>query len=105
MVSKQYDDAEAALHSHFENLNFDAVKEVIDREKIDCEFKWGEGGWDVFLNEEGFEAAKRELEGMKAAGGYVETLRIFRGKEAIKVPPLKSEVDVRLLESSSAMAL
>jgi hypothetical protein len=98
MVSKQYDDAEAALHSHFEKLNFEAVKEVIEREKIECEFKWGEGGWDVFLTDEGFEAAKRELEGMKAAGGYVETLKIFEGKEAIKVPSLESGTDVSLLE-------
>jgi hypothetical protein len=66
-------------------MNFDAVRRVIDREKIECEFKWGDGGWDIFLTDEEFEWAKRELEGMKAAGGYVSTLKIFEGDVAAKV--------------------
>ena len=68
------------------DVDFDAVKEVIRREEIECEFKWGEnGGWDVFLTDEEFEWAKRELEGMKAAGGCVSTLKIFEGEAAAKV--------------------
>jgi hypothetical protein len=89
MVQKQYDADEAARHSHFEKLNFDAVREVIRREKIDCEFEWGEGGWDVFLTDEEFELAKRELEGMKSAGGCVSTLKIFEGDSAAKVLQLQ----------------
>ena len=85
-MEKQYDAEEAALHSHFEKLNFEAVRELILREKIDCEFKWTQKGWDVFLTEEEFQLAKLKLEGMKRAGGYVSTLKIFEGKEAAKVP-------------------
>lgn len=67
-------------------MNFEAVKEIIDSEEIDCEFKWGDnGGWDIFLTDEQFEWAKRELEGMKSAGGYVSTLKIFEGDVAAKV--------------------
>ena len=85
VVEKQYDAKEAALHSHFEKLNFDAVREVIGQEQLDCEFKYGDGGWDVFLTEEEFELAKRDLEGMTAAGGYTSTLKIFEGEAAAKV--------------------
>jgi glycine/D-amino acid oxidase-like deaminating enzyme len=84
-VEKQYDANEAALHSYFEKLNFDAVRQLIYREHIDCEFKWEDGGWDVFLTDEEFEWAKRELEGMKSAGGYVSSLKIFEGEAAAKV--------------------
>ena len=84
-MEKQYDAKEAALHSHFETLNFDAVREVIGQEQLDCEFKYGDGGWDVFLTEEEFELAKRDLEGMTAAGGYTSTLKIFEGEAAAKV--------------------
>src|SRR5579862_7783905 len=85
-VAEQHDAEEAARHSHFEKLNFDAIRDVIHREEIDCEFKWGiNGGWDVFLTDEEFEWAKRELEGMKAAGGYTSTMKIFEGKTAAKV--------------------
>lgn len=85
IVKKQVDAEEAARHSHFEKLNFDAVKEVIRHEGIACEFKWGDGGWDIFLTEEEFEMAKRELEGMKSAGGYVSSLKVFEGEAAVKV--------------------
>jgi hypothetical protein len=85
VVKKQFDAEEAARHSHFEKLNFDAVKEVIRHEGINCEFKWGDGGWDVFLTEEEFESAKRELEGMKSAGGFVSTLKVFEEGAAAKV--------------------
>jgi hypothetical protein len=84
-VEKQYCVEEAARHSHFEKRNFDALRDVIVREKIDCEFTWKEGGWDVFLTQEDFEAAKREVERMKRAGGYVETLKVYSGKQACDV--------------------
>lgn len=84
-VEEQYDAAEAALHSHFEKLNFEALKELIDREEIDCEFKWTQKGWDIFLKDEEFELAKRSVEGMKRAGGYGSTLKIFGSKQAAKV--------------------
>jgi hypothetical protein len=87
-VKKQYDEMEAALHSHFEKLNFEAVRRVIELEGLDCEFTYRDGGWDVFLTDEEFELAKRDLEGMKAAGGYVSTLKIFEGEAAAKVLPL-----------------
>ena len=83
---EQYDVQEAVRHSYFEKLNFESVRECIRREKINCEFKWEkDGGWDVFLTDEEFERAKRELEGMKSAGGYVSTLKIFSGEAATKV--------------------
>lgn len=67
-------------------MNFDAIRDVVRREEIDCEFKWGDnGGWDVFLTDEEFEWGKRELEGMKAAGGYTSTLKIFEQESAAKV--------------------
>jgi hypothetical protein len=97
-VEKQYDAEEAACQSYFEKLNFDAVRDVITRENINCEFKWGEnGGWDVFLTDEEFEHAKRELEGMKSACGYVSTLRIFEGEAAAKVLSSNDGIDTRLL--------
>ena len=85
VVEKQYCKEEVARHSHFERLNFDAVKEVIQREGIECEFKQTGGGWDIFLTEEEFNAAKREVERMKAAGGYTSSLKIYEGKTAAKV--------------------
>jgi hypothetical protein len=94
VVEKQYDAKEAALHSHFEKLNFDAVREVIAQEELDCEFKYGEGGWDVFLTDEEFELAKRELEGMRDAGGYTSTLKIFEGEAASKVYLIETVIDV-----------
>ena len=94
VVEKQYDAKEAALHSHFEKLNFDAVREVIAQEELDCEFKYGERGWDVFLTDEEFELAKRDLEGMRAAGGYTSTLKIFEGEAASKVHLLETEFNV-----------
>ena len=84
-VEKKYDAAEAALRSHFEKLNFEALNELIDREEIDCEFKWTQKGWDIFLKEEEFELAKRSVEGLKRAGGYASTLKIFESKQAAKV--------------------
>jgi hypothetical protein len=85
-VQGQYNQKEAARHSHFERLNFEAVKEVIQREGIDCEFKETGGGWDVFLTDEEFSAAKREVERMKAAGGYTSSIKVFEGEAAAKVP-------------------
>jgi hypothetical protein len=58
---------------------------VIWGEKIDCEFNWNEGGWDVFLTDEEFSNAKREVERMKAAGGFIASLKIFEGQVAAKV--------------------
>lgn len=80
-----YDAKQAACRSHFEKLNFDALSELVRREGIDCEYKYNGGGWNVYLTEEDFAQGKRELEGMKAAGGYVSSLKIFEGKEAAKV--------------------
>jgi hypothetical protein len=94
VVEKQYDAKEAALHSHFEKLNFDAVSEVIAQEELDCEFKSGEGGWDVFLTDEEFELAKRDLEDMRDAGGYTSTLKIFDEDAASKVHLLETVIDV-----------
>lgn len=84
-VEKQYDGEEAARHSFFQKLNFDTVVDVIRRENIVCEFKWGEGGWDVFLTEAEYKWAKQELEGMKSAGGYVSSIEMFEGKAAAEV--------------------
>src|ERR1700738_4439805 len=84
-VEKQYCAEEAARHSHFEKLNFESIKEVILREGIECEFTWKEGGWNIFLTDEEFHNAKRELEKMKDAGGYVETLKVFSGQAACQV--------------------
>jgi hypothetical protein len=84
-VEKQHGASEAALQSHFEKLNFEEMKKVIQDEGIDCELKLGQGGWDVFLTDEGFETAKRELEGMKLAGGYTSTLKIYSGSSAATV--------------------
>jgi len=94
IVEKQYDTAEAALHSHFEKLNFDTVTALIVQNQLDCEFKYTDGGWDVFLTDEEFELAKRDLEGMKAAGGYTSTLRIFEGEEAARVTPYETVINV-----------
>jgi hypothetical protein len=90
-VEKEWGRAEAALQSHFEKLNFDAVREVIQREGLDCEFKWDDerGGWDIYLTDQDFEWAKRQLEGMQEAGGYTSSCRVFQGEEATKVPLLK----------------
>jgi hypothetical protein len=87
-VEKQWGKEEAALQSHFEKLKFDAVREVIQREGLDCEFKWDDerGGWDLYLTDKDFEWAKRELEGMRDAGGYTSSCRVFQGDEAAKVP-------------------
>jgi len=89
-VETLYGKEEAALQSHFEKLNFDAVRELIQREGIDCEFKWDNrrGGWDIYLTDEDFEWAKRELEAMRDAGGYTSSCRVFQGEEASKVPCL-----------------
>jgi hypothetical protein len=84
-VEEQYGAEEAARQSHFEKLNFEAIRKVIGNEGIDCEFTWKEGGWDIFLTEEEFQNAKREVERMKAAGGYVETLKVYEGQAACKV--------------------
>ena len=85
IVAGQYGKEEAARHSYFEKLNFEAVKELIQREGIECEFKYTGGGWDVFLTDEEFSAAKRELERMKAAGGYTSSIKVFEGDAAAKV--------------------
>jgi hypothetical protein len=87
-VVKQWGKEEAALQSRFEKLNFDAVKEVIQREGLNCEFKWDDerGGWDLYLKEKDFEWAKRELEPTRDAGGYTSSCRVFQGSEAAKVP-------------------
>jgi hypothetical protein len=84
-VEKQYCAEEAARHSHFEKLNFQAIRDLIWGEKIDCEFKWNEGGWDVFLTDEEFSNAKREVERMKAVGGHVASLKVFEGQAAARV--------------------
>jgi hypothetical protein len=85
-VEKQYGNQESARHSHFEKLNFEAVKETIHGEGIDCEFKnTGGGGWDIFLTDEEFNVAKQNVEKMKAAGGYTSSLKIFKGTAAAEV--------------------
>ena len=86
-ISKQYSPTEASLQSHFEKLNFEAIRTLIQTENIECEFKYDQngGGWDIFLTTEEFEEAKREIEGMKSADGYVSTLKIFEGEIAAKV--------------------
>ena len=99
-MKRQYDAAEAALHSHFEKLNFEAVRELITQKQLDCEFKYHDGGWDVFLTDEEFESAKRDLEEMKAAGGHASTLKIFDGEAAAKVCLHATVTDGRRRESS-----
>jgi hypothetical protein len=73
------------LRSWFDKLNFDAITELVQSEEIECEYKDNGGGWNVYLTEEAFRIGKRELEGMKSAGGYVSSLKIFEGKAAAKV--------------------
>ena len=84
-MENQYGSEEAARQSHFEKLNFEAVRDIISSEGVDCEFKWGKGGYDVFLTDEEFRWAKQELEKMKRAGGYTGSLKIFQGENACKV--------------------
>jgi hypothetical protein len=102
-VEKQYGKEEIARHSYFEKLNFDAIKEIIQQEGIDCEFKFTGGGWDIFLTDEEFNAAKRDVERMKASGGYTSSLKIFEGPAAAEVIPISKGRGFtnRLLESSS----
>jgi hypothetical protein len=84
-VRDQYGPEEAARHSYFEKLNFTSIRDLVLSEGIDCELKWGAGGYDIFLTDEEFSWAKRELEGMKSAHGYTESLKIFDGENGSKV--------------------
>jgi hypothetical protein len=102
VVERQYDAEEAARHSIFQKLNFDAVTKIIRDHEIDCEFKWGDGGYDVFLTQEEFDLAKRELEGMASAGGYVSSMKILEGADAEKVLYCRIALTERLPESSIA---
>jgi hypothetical protein len=61
------------------------LKEIILNEGIECEFLQKGGGWDIFLTQEEFEIAKREVQLMREAGGYVESLKIFEGEAACGV--------------------
>jgi hypothetical protein len=83
--AQRYGSQEAVRRSHFEKLNFDAVRETILHEGIDCEFKHNGGGWTVYLTQEEFRVGLRDVESMRCAGGYVSSLRIFEGAEAAKV--------------------
>jgi hypothetical protein len=79
------------------------LTEVIFTEGIECEFLWKGGGWDIFLTEEEFRIAKREMRLMREAGGYVESLKIFEGEAACEVTFLRCQgVNGRLLESNFA---
>lgn len=107
-VEGQYDRQEAARHSYFEKLNYEAVREVIRREGIECEFRSTGGGWDIFLTDEEFNVAKREVERMKAAGGYTSSLKVFEGDVAAKVlqyHQVHPLICCRLRESSFVRAL
>lgn len=82
------------------------MREVIRCENVDCELIWGRSGWDVCLADTEFQWAKEELEGMKSAGGYVSTMKVFEGAAAAKVYCLFAiEVDSRLPGLSIAAEL
>ena len=76
---------QAARRSWFEKLNFEAITRLVQREGIDCEYKDNGGGWEVYLTEEAFGVALRQIECLREAGGCVSSLKIFQGEEAAKV--------------------
>ena len=100
-VMSMYDEKQAASRSWFEKLNFDSITELVRRRGIECELEDNGGGWHVYLTEEAFARGKRDLEGMKAAGGYVSSLKIFQGKQAAKV----SSHGSRLIEGGWSQVL
>jgi len=101
-----YDETQAARRSFFDKMNFDVITELVKREGIDCEYKDNGGGWNVYLTKDDFEMAKRDVEGMKAAGGYVSSLKIFEGQDGAEVFfNISQAANVRRRESNIALAL
>ncbi|KAK9372562.1 FAD dependent oxidoreductase [Lipomyces chichibuensis] len=84
-ITAKYGPEEALLLSKFERDNFEAVKRLIKEDGVDCETVEDGESWQVFLTQEEFDEALRELTMMRDLGGDVHDIQVYMRDEAIAV--------------------
>ncbi|KAK9461381.1 FAD dependent oxidoreductase [Lipomyces oligophaga] len=82
---KRFGEEDAIRLSNFERQNFEALSDLIEKEKINCEFDKNGQAWRVFLSEDEFQDDLRNLALMRDIGGNVEDVHVYQRDEARRI--------------------